>query len=90
MQFWYVYILRSLKDWQFYIGSTNDIQRRFAQHQRGENISTAKSLPLELLYFEAHRSKEDALRREQYFKTTKGKTTLRLMLQHSLSQKTAH
>jgi len=84
MQFWYVYVLRSLKDTQFYIGTTNDIKRRFKQHQSGQNISTAQRLPFELLYYEAHRSKTDALRREKYFKTTKGKVTLRQVIRESL------
>lgn len=86
MSFWYVYVLRSLKDHQFYIGSTNNLQRRLLQHQRGENTSTAKRLPLELIYFEGHRSKTDALRRENYFKFTKGKTTLRQILRDALAQ----
>ena len=86
MDFWYVYVLRSIKDGQFYIGSTSDVQRRLQQHQRGENVSTAKRLPVELLYFEAHRSKEDTLRKEKYFKTTKGKVTLRQVLRDSLLQ----
>ena len=84
MEFWYVYVLRSLKDKQFYIGSTNDVQRRLKQHQRGENVSTAKRLPVELLYFEAHTSKEDALRREKYLKSTKGRTMLRQILRTAL------
>ena len=84
MQFWYVYVLRSLKDHKFYIDTTNNIERRVKQHQRGENTSTAKRLPLELVYFEGHKSKEDALRREQYFKTTKGRTTVRQILRNSL------
>lgn len=84
MQFWYVYVLRSQKDQMFYIGSTNDLERRVQQHQRGENVSTAKRLPIELIYFEGHRSKDDALRREKYFKTTKGKITLRQMLREFL------
>jgi hypothetical protein len=32
-----------------------------------------------LIYYNAHRSEDDALRREAYFKTTKGKVTLRQM-----------
>ncbi len=82
--FWYVYVLRSMKDGQFYIGSTNDIRRRLGEHQQGKNISTAKRLPVELLYFEGHRSKDDAVRRERYFKTTKGKVTLRQMTRAAL------
>ena len=82
--FWYVYVLRSTKDQMFYIGSTNDLQRRVAEHQAGKNISTAKRLPMQLFFFEGHRSKEDAVRREQYFKTTKGKVPLRQILRTSL------
>lgn len=55
------------------------------QHQRGKNTSTAKRLPLELVYFEGHLSKNDALRRERYFKTNKGKVTLRQMIKETLS-----
>ena len=82
----YVYVLRRAKDDQFYVGSTNDVRRRVQQHQRGENTSTAKRLPIELIYFEGHRSKMDALRREKYFKTTKGKVMLRQILRDALQQ----
>ncbi len=81
IKFYYVYILRSLKDGLFYIGCTNDLKRRYGEHQRGENISTAKRLPLELIFYEAYPSKEDAEKRERYFKTAKGKTTLKQMLE---------
>lgn len=84
MRFYYVYVLLSLRDRKFYIGSTNNLKRRLSEHQCGKNVSTAKRLPVELIYFEGHRSKEDALRREKYFKTTKGKTTLRQMLRDGL------
>ncbi len=86
MHFWYVYVLRSSKDHMFYIGSTSDLKRRLKQHQRGENVSTAKRLPFELMYFEGHRLKDDAMRREKYFKTTKGKATLRQVLRDSLQR----
>lgn len=86
MAFWYAYVLQSAKDGCFYIGSTNNIKRRIAEHQQGKNISTAKRLPVELIYFEGHRSKEDAIRREKYFKTTKGKVTLRQILRAYLDR----
>ncbi|MFH0779683.1 MAG: GIY-YIG nuclease family protein [Parcubacteria group bacterium] len=83
-KFFYVYVLLSLKDKKFYIGFTNDVERRLLEHQRGENVSTAKRLPVALIYFEAFQSKKDALRRESYFKTSKGKTTLRQMIRENL------
>ena len=81
---YYVYVLLSLKDRKFYIGFSGDLKRRLKEHQAGKNISTKSRLPLKLLYYEAHLSKSDVLRRESYFKTTKGKSSLRQMLRDSL------
>ncbi len=78
--FFYVYVLISRKDGNFYIGFTNDLKRRLEEHSQGKNISTCNRLPVELIYFEGHKSKTDALKRESYFKTNKGKTTLKMVL----------
>ncbi len=82
----YVYVFLSLKDEKFYIGFTNDLERRLKEHNSGKNISTKSRLPLKLFYYEAHLSKKDAARRERYFKTTKGKSTLKQMLRDSLME----
>ena len=84
-KFYYVYVLWSFKDEMFYIGFSDDVERRFLEHKRGDNISTAKRLPVKLIFFEAYLSKTDALRRESYSKTTKGKTTLRQMIKDNLA-----
>ncbi len=76
--------LKSLKDYKFYIGFTGDLKRRFREHNSGKNISRKSRIPFSLIYYEAHRSKIDAQRREQYFKTSKGKSTLRQTLKESL------
>lgn len=80
---YYTYVLLSFKDRKMYIGFTSDLKRRVKEHQEGKNISTAKRLPIKLIYYEAHFSKEDAKRREKYFKTNKGKSTLKQMLRTS-------
>lgn len=82
--FFYVYILKSQKDGNLYTGFTNDLSRRLQEHQQGKNTSTSKRLPVELIYFEGHKSKKDALRRESYFKTSKGKTTIKQILRECL------
>ena len=82
----YVYVLLSLKDEKFYIGFTGDLRRRLKEHNAGKNISTKSRRPLKLVYYEAHLSKADAERRERYFKTTKGKATLKQMLRCSLEK----
>ena len=86
---YYVYVLLSEADGQFYIGFTLDINRRLSRHRRIEAASTKPRRPLRLLYYEAHQSRADAVRRERYFKTAKGKTTLRQILRDSLSGRNA-
>ena len=83
-KFHYVYVLRSFKDGLFYIGFSEDVKTREYDHNMGKNISTKNRRPLELIFYEAYLNKADALRRETYFKTTKGKTTLRQMLKEFL------
>jgi len=80
----YVYILKSLKDGKFYIGFSADLRRRLREHQSGGSKSTKSRLPLRLLYYEAHTSKDDAMRREKYFKTSNGKSSLRQMIRNGL------
>ena len=80
----YAYILLSLKDHQLYIGYSTDVFRRLEEHNRGYNSSTEYRRPLKMIYYEMHLSKNDAVRRERYFKTSKGKATLRQMLRTTL------
>jgi putative endonuclease len=79
---YYVYVLQSEKDKKLYIGFTANIEDRFKRHNYGDNISTKSRKPFLLIYYEAHLDKEDALRRERYFKTNKGKTTLKQILRN--------
>lgn len=84
IKFYYVYILRSLKDRLFYIGYSDNLKQRIYDHNMGKNISTKNRRPLEIIFYEAFPNKFDALKRERYFKTTKGKTTLKQMLEQFL------
>lgn len=86
MSIYYVYILQSLKDEKFYIGFTRNVLSRLDDHNRGNNSSTRCRRPLKLIYFEGHLNKTDALRREKYFKTSRGKRVLKLILRDYLSR----
>jgi len=84
--FYYTYVLLSHKDNKFYIGSTSNLKGRLKRHKDGKVSSTKSRLPVELIFYEAYKNKFDALRREHYFKSSKGKTTLTSMLQEYLLQ----
>ncbi|MBI2064057.1 MAG: GIY-YIG nuclease family protein [Candidatus Yanofskybacteria bacterium] len=69
-QFFYTYVLLSQMDGKRYIGYTNNLQRRIAEHNSGKNFSTALHRPFDLIYCEACLSEEDARQRELYLKST--------------------
>ncbi|MCA9371268.1 GIY-YIG nuclease family protein [Candidatus Woesebacteria bacterium] len=76
----FVYILHGLKDYNLYIGFSGDLNNRLKYHNEGKVKSTKGRRPFRLIFYEAYINKYDAKRREQYFKTTKGKKALKLML----------
>jgi len=82
-----VYVLRSLKDNNFYTGFTADLKKRLTEHNEGITKSTKCRRPFELIYYEACRNRKDALHREKYLKTTYGKRYIRNRLTHDLFNK---
>ena len=85
IKFYYVYVLLSKLDDKFYIGFTEDLRKRLQEHNDGKSFATKCRRPFELIFYEAYRNKYDALRREKYFKSTKGKTSLKSMLKEFLN-----
>lgn len=80
----FVYVLCDGK--RIYVGFTEDVFRRFAEHKRGKVHTTKRfnQKNLKLIFYEAFAAKEDAIRREKYLKTGKGKKALKMMLRKSL------
>ncbi|RMG68169.1 MAG: GIY-YIG nuclease family protein [Calditrichaeota bacterium] len=64
-----VYILRSLRTGRYYCGHTQDLFRRFLEHGRGKSRSTRSGVPWALVWWEYHRSRSEAVRREQEIKS---------------------
>jgi len=74
---YYVYVLLSKKDYRWYTGYSADLKKRFAEHNNGENESTRKRRPFELIYYEASSDEKDAKAREKFLKTGMGKRYIR-------------
>ena len=60
-----VYILRSEATGKFYVGSTNELERRLSEHTRGHSLATRGRGPWKLVYRE-ERSTLVAARRREY------------------------
>jgi putative endonuclease len=73
---YYTYVLELHKDGSLYYGYTKDLTQRFEQHQKGQVSSTKSKLPAKLIYYEACGEQADALKRERYFKSYRGRQFL--------------
>lgn len=69
MKTYYVYIIKC-SDNTYYTGITNDLQRRFIEHQSGENENsyTFKRRPLQLVYYSEFSDVNTAIAKEKQIK----------------------
>ncbi|OGX05459.1 MAG: hypothetical protein A3G87_09620 [Omnitrophica bacterium RIFCSPLOWO2_12_FULL_50_11] len=81
---YYTYVLWTQAEERFYIGYTADLKRRLAEHRRNKVYTTQRYQQIQLIFYEAFLSQADAKRRENYFKSSKGKKALRMMLRESI------
>ena len=80
----YTYVFRSKTTGKLYAGFSADLKSRVKKHLAKGVYTTKRMGEVELIFYEAFKSKRDAQRREKYLKTTKGKRMLKLMLKESL------
>jgi len=73
----YVYVIRSEKDGRFYVGMSENIDRRLKEHNSGKTRSTQFYKPWELFFFEEFENRLTARKREKYLKSGYGKTWIK-------------
>ena len=69
----YVYLLKSLKDNRYYIGQTNNLERRLKEHNNGEVASTTNRRPFKLIGYEVYSDRNKARYREYKIKRHSGR-----------------
>ena len=67
-----VYIIQSLKNRRYYIGHTENIEKRLKRHNDGLVKSTKSFRPWRLIYTEDYCLRSEAYRRELEIKSYKG------------------
>ena len=83
---YFVYVLQSGKDGKFYTGFTHDLERRIVEHNSGMSKSTKGRITLKLVYYEFCLNQKDAMKRENYLKTTWGKRYIKNRIKEYLVQ----
>lgn len=80
---YYVYILKSQADGKMYTGRSDDLRKRFKEHNEGLVVSTKNRRPLKLIYYEAYLIKQDAIDRELFLKSGRGREVIKKQLDFS-------
>jgi putative endonuclease len=74
-----VYIIKNY-DGQLYKGYTANIERRLSEHNSGKSRWSKFRGPWKLVYYEEYQNKSDAIKRELFFKSGKGRELLKKIL----------
>lgn len=74
------YILQSEKDGKFYIGSTENIEKRIERHNKGYSRYTKSRGPFKIVYQEHYNTVSEAKKREYYLKSLKSRKALEKLI----------
>ncbi|NNK19552.1 MAG: GIY-YIG nuclease family protein [Maribacter sp.] len=75
-----VYAIKSNKRNYIYVGMTNNLCRRFSDHNKGLNKSTRPYLPYSIIYLQSFGTRQAARNHEKYLKSGIGKEFLRQLV----------
>lgn len=78
----YVYIIQSLKNNRYYIGSTNDYIRRLKEHNYGKSNYTKLTTPFKLVYLEKFLTLKEARQRELELKKLKSRKYINWLIKN--------
>ena len=81
----YTYVLQNSTHTRMYTGATNNLRKRFKQHNEGSSNWTKRNMPWTLVCYEACGNDEEARSRELYLKSGMGKRYLKNRLKRFLS-----
>ena len=69
----FIYVIRSEIDGRFYVGMTENVEKRLIQHNKGMTFSTKGFRPWRLFFVEEYNTRPEARIREKYLKSGIGK-----------------
>ena len=83
---YFVYILKSNKNGRYYIGSTNNLERRILEHNSGKTKSLKYLRPLEIVFYKEFIEEYEAKKIEKKLKRFKNKNIIeRIIVEQKLN-----
>ena len=76
---YFVYALKSFSRVYIYVGLTDNVERRFGEHQSGNNKTTKPYRPFEIIHIEECETRVEARKREIFLKSGVGKEFLKTL-----------
>jgi putative endonuclease len=73
----YAYVLKSVNHDFYYKGHCENLEERLKEHNSGKTVSIKPYIPFELVYREEFNTREEAVIREKYFKSSAGRRYLK-------------
>jgi putative endonuclease len=78
---YFLYILQSIKTGTYYVGATNEIERRLIEHNSESGIRYTKNgKPWKLMYTEMYPSLSEARSREKQVKSWKKRSKIEALI----------
>lgn len=75
-----MYIIQSIKNGRYYIGSTDDLDKRLIRHNSGYSKYTKNKGPFKVVYKEEFGTRSEAKKREYYLKSLKSKKAIEKLI----------
>jgi putative endonuclease len=76
----YTYILKSEKNGSYYVGSSEDTDKRIVLHNKGLVKSTKRYIPWSIVYREEYKTLSEARKRELQIKSWKKRSAIEKLL----------
>ena len=74
------YIIQSEKNNSYYVGQTDNLEKRLAEHNRGKNKYTKNKIPWRLVYKESFETRGEAMKRENEIKKKKSRSYIEWLI----------
>ena len=72
----HLYILQSVKNGRYYIGSTGNLTRRLKEHNSGQTVSLKNLLPVQLVFSKSYDNLKEARKMELHLKSLKNRSII--------------